>query len=271
MDSLHVVVTDTTPAKLAKATIGIQGMTCASCVKAIEDSLKLLPSVQPDSVAVNLLLGKATLMASPDLCPVELLTETVDNAGYDVTSCSYTEDFSYLTLTKKAVKTAGSGKRAGEVLHKVSLHISGMFCGSCSSKVENLLKSLDGVNPTSINVSFSTGQAQFEYWIQQPSNSTTTTTQLTPGAIADKIRGLGFEADHITSEKIVEDDQKTVLSTMEEPGSGAGASALTTTRLDISGMTCASCVSAIECKLFRYKLFLGVISFMKMGQGIMIY
>ncbi|KAG0287122.1 serine/threonine protein kinase Ran1 [Linnemannia gamsii] len=246
MDSLHVVVTDTTPAKLAKATIGIQGMTCASCVKAIEDSLKLLPSVQPDSVSVNLLLGKATLMASPDLCSAELLTETVENAGYDVTSCSYTEDFSHLALAKKAGKVAGAGKNAGGMLHKVSLHISGMFCGSCSSKVENLLKSIDGVNPTSVNVSFSTGQAQFEYWIQQPSNSkeVTTTTQLTPGAIADKIRGLGFEADHITSEKIVEDDQKTVLSTMEEPGSGAPA--LTTTRLDISGMTCASCVSAIE-------------------------
>ncbi|KAG0284941.1 serine/threonine protein kinase Ran1, partial [Linnemannia gamsii] len=195
-------------------------------------------------------------MASPDLCPVALLTETVENAGYDVTACSYAEDFSQLALAKKAAatatgtkKTAGAGgKGAGGVLHKVSLNISGMFCGSCSNKVENLLKSIDGVNPTSVNVSFSTGHAQFEYWIQQPSASTTTstTTQLTPGAIADKIRGLGFEADHIKSEKVVEEDQKTVLSTMEEPGSGEGAPALTTTRLDISGMTCASCVSAIE-------------------------
>ncbi|KAG0049224.1 serine/threonine protein kinase Ran1 [Linnemannia elongata] len=254
--SLQVIVTDTTPARLQKATIGIQGMTCASCVKAIEDSLKLLPSVQPGSVAVNLLLGSATLMASPELCPVELLTETVDNAGYDVTACSYAEDFSqFTTAAKKTTAVAGSGKVAGSsVLHRVSLNISGMFCGSCSSKVENLLKSLDGVNPTSVNVSFSTGHAQFEYWIQSSSSSSSTTTSsttttLTPGAIADKIRELGFEADHIKTEKIVDDDQKTVLSTMEEPGSGEGAPALTTTRLDISGMTCASCVSAIESSL----------------------
>lgn len=258
--SLQVIVTDTTPARLQKATIGIQGMTCASCVKAIEDSLKLLPSVQPGSVAVNLLLGSATLMASPELCPVELLTETVDNAGYDVTACSYAEDFSqFTTAAKKTTAVAGSGKVAGSsVLHRVSLNISGMFCGSCSSKVENLLKSLDGVNPTSVNVSFSTGHAQFEYWIQSSSSSSSstttnsTTTTLTPGAIADKIRELGFEADHIKTEKIVDDDQKTVLSTMEKPGSGEGAPALTTTRLDISGMTCASCVSAIECKCFFY-------------------
>lgn len=249
MDSLQVIVTDTTPAKLQKATIGIQGMTCASCVKAIEDSLKLLPSVQPGSVAVNLLLGSATLMASPELCPVELLRETVDNAGYDVTACSYAEDFSQFTAAKKTNAAAGAGKAAGSVLHRVSLNISGMFCGSCSSKVEKLLKSLDGVNPTSVNVSFSTGHAKFEYWIQPSSSpSTTNATMLTPGAIADMIRGLGFEADHIKTEKIVDDDQKTVLSTMEEPGSGAPA--LTTTRLDISGMTCASCVSAIECKFF---------------------
>ncbi|KAF9904337.1 serine/threonine protein kinase Ran1 [Linnemannia zychae] len=243
MDSLSVVVTDSTPAKLAKATIGIHGMTCASCVKAIEDSLKLLPSVQPDSVAVNLLLGSATLMASPDLCPVELLRETVDNAGYDVTACSYAESFSHIINAKKAgaqpSKVNGSGSG---VLHRVGLNISGMFCSSCSSKVEALLKSLDGVEPTSVKVSFSTGHAQFEYRAQ-PLTSTTPSTTLTPGAIADKIRGLGFEADHIKTEKIAEDDQKTVLSTMEEPGS---TPALTTTRLDISGMTCASCVSAIE-------------------------
>ncbi|KAF9143746.1 serine/threonine protein kinase Ran1 [Mortierella sp. GBA39] len=252
MDSLQVIVTDTTPVRLQKATIGIQGMTCASCVKAIEDSLKLLPSVQPGSVAVNLLLGSATLMASPELCPVELLTETVDNAGYDVTACSYAEDFSQFTAAKKTTAVAGTRKVAGSVLHKVSLNISGMFCGSCSSKVEKLLMSLEGVNPTSVNVSFSTGHAKFEYWIQSSSSSsssTTSTATLTPGAIADMIRGLGFEADHIKTEKIVDDDQKTVLSTMEEPGSGAGAPALTTTRLDISGMTCASCVSAIESSL----------------------
>ncbi|KAG0374148.1 serine/threonine protein kinase Ran1 [Mortierella sp. AD032] len=240
MDSLHVVVTDTAPAKLAKATIGIQGMTCASCVKSIEDSLKRLPSVQSDSVAVNLLLGSATLMASPDLCPIELLTETVENAGYDVTACSYAESFSHILSAKKASTTTTKVNGSGSgVLHRVSLNISGMFCSSCSSKVEALLKSIEGVNPTSIKVSFSTGHAQFEYRIQ-PSSST---SSLTPGAIADKIRGLGFEADHITTEKIVDDDQRTVLSTMEEPGS---TPTLTTTRLDISGMTCASCVSAIE-------------------------
>ncbi|KAF9082414.1 serine/threonine protein kinase Ran1 [Mortierella sp. AD031] len=245
MDSLQVVVADAAPTKLAKATIGIQGMTCASCVKAIEDSLKTLPSVQADSVAVNLLLGTATLMASPDLCPVELLTETVDNAGYDVTACSYTETFSHIN-TKKATTTKTSG--SGSTLHKVSLNISGMFCSSCSSKVEALLKSLDGVNPTSVNVSFATGHAQFEYWIQPSASNATSTpaTMMTPGDIADKIRELGFEADHIKTEKIVDDDQKTVLSTMEEPGS---TPALTTTRLDISGMTCASCVSAIESSL----------------------
>ncbi|KAF9924336.1 ATPase Cu transporting protein 7B [Linnemannia zychae] len=228
MDSLNVVVTDSSPAKLAKATIGIQGMTCASCVKAIEDSLKQLPSVQPDSVAVNLLVGSATLMASPDLCPVDLLREAVENAGYDVTACSYAEDFSH--IRKKATKSSGA-------LHRVSLNITGMYCTSCSSKVEALLKSLEGVDPLTVKVSVTTGHAQFEY-TAQPSSITTT---FTPAAISDKIRGLGFEADHIKTEKILEDDQKTVLSTMEESGP-----ALTTTRLDISGMTCASCVSAIE-------------------------
>ncbi|KAF8938294.1 hypothetical protein BGZ52_000399, partial [Haplosporangium bisporale] len=85
------VVTESSQARLSKATVSISGMTCASCVKAIENSLVALPSVQSGSVAVNLLVGSATLVASPDLCSQELITETIENAGYDVTGFKYVD------------------------------------------------------------------------------------------------------------------------------------------------------------------------------------
>jgi Cu+-exporting ATPase len=236
------IVSEQSTAQLSKATVNIQGMTCASCVKAIETALLALPSVQQSSVAVNLLVGSATLIASPDLCPPSLITETIENAGYDVTLCKYTEPV--ITPTSKPNNTTSSSSSLS-TLNRVTLNISGMFCGSCSSKVEALFESLQGVIPTSIKVSVATGNAQFEYSSKGPSSSFITTS-----SIADKIRELGFEADNISIEKINDDDRTIIEAT------DLNASSLTTTRLDISGMTCASCVSAIECKsLFLSKTF----------------
>ncbi|KAG0212255.1 ATPase Cu transporting protein 7B [Mortierella sp. GBA30] len=231
------IVTETSSAPLSKATVAIQGMTCASCVKAIENALQTLPSVQPGSVAVNLLIGSATLLASPDLCPETLIKETIENAGYDVTAFQYTSSTlqkpTNTTLLYRSPSTSAS-------VYRASLNISGMFCPSCSNKVEALLKSLPSVIPTSVNVSLATGNAVFEYQLRQDQPS----TLVTSNSIADKIRDLGFEADHIKIEKLSDDD-RAVMSVVD-PSSG---STLTTTRLDISGMTCASCVSAIESSL----------------------
>ncbi|KAG0086986.1 serine/threonine protein kinase Ran1 [Podila epicladia] len=228
------VVTETSQARLSKATVSISGMTCASCVKAIENALVALPSVQPGSVAVNLLVGSATLVASPDLCPQELITETIENAGYDVTGFKYVDQVPSSANNKKS--TSGSEKPS---LIRASLTISGMFCASCTSKVEELLRSLPKVIPSSVTVALATGNAQFEYQSDTTNNAS---GSLTNNSIADKIRGLGFEADHIKIEKVQDDNQSIMTAIDNTP-------ATTTTRLDISGMTCASCVSAIESSL----------------------
>ncbi|KAG0350007.1 serine/threonine protein kinase Ran1 [Podila minutissima] len=229
------VVTETSQPRLSKATVSISGMTCASCVKAIENALVALPSVQPGSVAVNLLVGSATLIASPDLCPQELITETIENAGYDVTGFKYVDQVTP-SSTNNNKSTSGSEKPS---LFRASLTISGMFCASCTSKVEELLRSLPKVIPSSITVALATGNAQFDY---QSDITNNTSGSLTTNSIADKIRGLGFEADHIKIEKVQDDNQSIMTAIDNTP-------ATTTTRLDISGMTCASCVSAIESTL----------------------
>ncbi|KAI8603947.1 E1-E2 ATPase-domain-containing protein [Dissophora ornata] len=231
-----LVVAEQPSAPVCKATLSIQGMTCASCVKAIERALRSLPSVQPSSVAVNLLIGSATLLASPDLCPSSLITETVENAGYDVTACNYAE--SHSAPSESQTRSTALSTSSQHSIYRASLNITGMFCGSCSSKVESLLKSIQRVIPTSVKVSLTTGHAQFEYQVQKDQSSSI----ITSSSIADKIRELGFEADHIKIEKISDDD----LTLFSDPDA---APSLTTTRLDISGMTCASCVSAIESSL----------------------
>ncbi|KAG0028550.1 ATPase Cu transporting protein 7A [Podila clonocystis] len=233
------VVTETSQARLSKATVSISGMTCASCVKAIENALVALPSVQPGSVAVNLLVGSATLIASPDLCSQELITETIENAGYDVTGFKYVDQV-VPSSTSNTKSNSGSEKPS---LFRVSLTINGMFCASCTSKVEELLQSLPRVTPSSVTVALATGNAQFEY---QSDTFNNTGGSLTTNSIADKIRNLGFEAHHIKIEK-VQDDNQSIMTAIDN------TVATTTTRLDISGMTCASCVSAIESTLMGFQ------------------
>ena len=246
------VLTEPTAAPMVKATVSIQGMTCASCVRAIEGALQALPSVQPGSVSVNLLVGQATLLASPALCPEELITETIENAGYDASLCRYAEPLPTSTKTKRissqdnAIGNDTKGSR-----YRASLTVSGMFCSSCTSKIESLLQSLQGAIPSSVKVSLATGDAQFEYRTKSVSNnSSLSLTTISSHSLADKIRDLGFEAHHIKIERLPDDnDDRTMASEIDQDPIGEGATnTTTTTRLDISGMTCASCVSAIESK-----------------------
>ena len=62
-------------------TIGVGGMTCASCVSRVERALKKVPGV--DAAAVNLATEKATVSYDPDSAEVETLLTAIENAGYD--------------------------------------------------------------------------------------------------------------------------------------------------------------------------------------------
>jgi P-type Cu+ transporter len=60
----------------------IGGMTCASCVRRVEKSLRAVPGVT--SASVNLVTERATVEHDPALTPRERLTQAVEDAGYTV-------------------------------------------------------------------------------------------------------------------------------------------------------------------------------------------
>ena len=100
-------------------TIGIEGMTCASCVTRVERALAQQPGVRKASV--NLATEKATLVLEPE-AELEPLLEAVREAGYT-----------------PRVETATIG-------------IEGMTCASCVSRVERALSKLDGVLEATVNL-----------------------------------------------------------------------------------------------------------------------
>ncbi|WP_457632713.1 heavy metal translocating P-type ATPase [Oceanithermus desulfurans] len=100
-------------------TIGIEGMTCASCVTRVERALAQQPGVRKASV--NLATEKATLILEPG-AELEPLLEAVREAGYT-----------------PRVET-------------VTIGIEGMTCASCVSRVERALSKLDGVLEATVNL-----------------------------------------------------------------------------------------------------------------------
>ncbi|HQS80982.1 MAG TPA: heavy metal translocating P-type ATPase [Thiobacillus sp.] len=97
--------------------VGIQGMTCASCSARVEKSLRQLPGVT--DATVNLATETATISGETDAASVQC---AIEKAGFSVPTESFTFD------------------------------ITGMTCASCSARVEKALDKVPGVLGASVNL-----------------------------------------------------------------------------------------------------------------------
>ena len=100
--------------------VGVQGMTCASCVARVERALKKVDGVQDASV--NLATEKASVSYDPQKVGVPALLGAVKERGYT------------------------------PVTAQASLSVEGMTCASCVGRVERALNKTDGVLEASVNL-----------------------------------------------------------------------------------------------------------------------
>lgn len=100
--------------------LGVQGMTCASCVGRVERGLGKVEGVQ--SASVNLATERATVTYDPEQTGPEVLVAKVKDVGYE------------------------------PVVGEIELGVQGMTCASCVSRVERALKKVDGVLDASVNL-----------------------------------------------------------------------------------------------------------------------
>ena len=109
-----------TSKQITRLTIGVQGMTCASCVRYVEEALSEVPGVE--SASVNLASEVATIDLDPVSVPASLLADALDDAGY------------------------------GAVVDTVTLNVGGMTCASCVNYVEEALNEIPGVVSSAVNL-----------------------------------------------------------------------------------------------------------------------
>lgn len=114
---------------LSEVRLPVRGMTCASCVRAVEKSLSRVQGVE--SAAVNFAAETASVRYDPGHATLARLTEAVREAGY------------------------------GVALEKRTFPVRGISCTSCVEKIEKALRMLPGV--VEVFVNFGTQEASVTY------------------------------------------------------------------------------------------------------------
>lgn len=112
-----------------QVTMAIEGMTCASCVRRVENALARTDGVS--SASVNLATDEATVRFDPEIVSLDTLQKAVTDSGYGVATS------------------------------ELSLPVEGMTCASCVRRVERALESVPGVE--SVNVNLATETATIRY------------------------------------------------------------------------------------------------------------
>jgi Cu+-exporting ATPase len=107
----------------------IHGMSCASCVGAVERALAAVPGVE--QVAVNLAAERGSVRYDPSLADPAAVIRAVADAGY------------------------------APVVERVTLPIGGISCASCVAVIEGALRKTPGV--VSARVNFATNAATVEF------------------------------------------------------------------------------------------------------------
>jgi Cu+-exporting ATPase len=107
----------------------IRGMTCAACVMHVEHALRDTPGVL--AVTVNLATEKAVISLDPGPVPLDALSHSITDAGYEIDTSDAT------------------------------INVGGMTCAACVMHVEHALRGVPGVTDAAVNLA--TERARVSY------------------------------------------------------------------------------------------------------------
>ncbi|HHU90520.1 MAG TPA: heavy metal translocating P-type ATPase [Clostridiaceae bacterium] len=110
---------------MKKETLGITGMTCASCARAVERNVRKVDGISDANI--NLATEKLTVEFDDTKTDIEKIKESVVKAGYGI-------------------------QEDNENKREIILPISGMTCAACVKAVERAIGKLEGINEVSVNL-----------------------------------------------------------------------------------------------------------------------
>uniref|UniRef100_A0A8B9CK64 Copper-transporting ATPase 1 n=1 Tax=Anser brachyrhynchus TaxID=132585 RepID=A0A8B9CK64_9AVES len=239
----------------------IDGMHCNSCVFNIQSTISALPSVT--NIVVSLEKKSAIVSYNPNLISVEVLRKAVEAVSPETFKVSLPDQYEHAALLSALASPLKSPhtalKDATQPLTQVVvINIEGMTCNSCVQSIEGVISQKAGVK--SINVSLANSNGTIEY---DP-------LQTSPEDLRSSIEDMGFDASlsgHSSLQSKTElpvgitqpSPEEQLASHRTEPTSKLSpnhaakqeAKSVSKCYVQVTGMTCASCVANIERNLRR--------------------
>ncbi|MPV58946.1 heavy metal translocating P-type ATPase [Burkholderia sp. HI2761] len=200
-------------AALQTIELSVDGMHCGGCTGRVQRALAAVPGVV--DAAVDLDTHAATVTAQETVEP-DRLVDAVREAGYRAAVREAAVEAVAAAPSANAPRAATSPAPAAAAT--IELDIDGMTCASCVSRVEKALAKVPGVTRASVNLA--TERATVD-----------TSAGVSAAQLADAVKQAGYGATPTVSDTAVP------AVTTAPPAS---------IKLDIDGMTCASCVSRVE-------------------------
>nr|VDD29220.1 unnamed protein product [Brassica oleracea] len=145
---------------IASAVFGVTGMTCSACAGSIEKEIKRLPGIH--EAVIDALNHRAQIQFYPSSVNVETIRETIEDAGFEAS-----------LIENEA------NERSRQVCR---IRINGMTCTSCSSTIESVLQSLNGVQRAHVALAIEEAEVHYD------------PTLLSYDKLLEEIENAGFEA-----------------------------------------------------------------------------
>ncbi|KAI4240658.1 MAG: hypothetical protein L6R40_005025 [Gallowayella cf. fulva] len=208
---------------MAKTTLRVDGMTCASCESAVKGGFKRLEGAGTVDAYFN--LSRAVVEHDPQKLSPASVKEAIEDTGFDaeVLSTEYptathsgpTHDLSRISASQRSVTT---------------LKVEGMTCGACESAIRGGFKDVPGL--ASMSISSLTGRADFEH----------NPAILSPEAIVEIIEDRGFDATIVETKASLAPE----IPAVSHGHNTSQQSAIRSVQLKILGLTDTASAATLE-------------------------
>ncbi|XP_062998027.1 copper-transporting ATPase 1 [Elgaria multicarinata webbii] len=246
---------------LKTITFRVDGMHCNSCVFNIQSSMSALPSVK--SIAVSLEEKSATVKYNPSLISINALRRAIEAVSPETFKASLfdgRQNVELLNTPKSPLETPP--KTVNSTVHHplmnvTVINIEGMTCNSCVQSIEGVISQKPGVKSIYVSLLNHNGTIEYDPMLTSPDD------------LKNSIEDMGFDASLTVppstepvvlitqpSQERLTQSQDNKLSKIETHSSLSVHSkqdikAPLKCYIQVSGMTCASCVANIERNLKR--------------------
>ncbi|KFV71107.1 Copper-transporting ATPase 2, partial [Dryobates pubescens] len=226
----------------AVVTLQIEGMHCKSCVKNIEGNISALPGIQ--SIEVSLEQKRAVVRYSPGSVTVPALQHAIEALppGSFKVGLLNGSEANEGASPSPALLCSLFREPPQDVTRMAIIRIDGMTCNSCVQSIERAVSQREGVQHVAVSLAGRAGTIHYDPAV--------TNGEELRAAIED----MGFDASVLTATQPqapelphqgCASDARQDSPHLDGPDQHSRATAAKCF-LQITGMTCASCVSTIE-------------------------